>query len=167
MRNGVLRARVQLSFRGREWGTVEVDVAYREGVTDVDRVLGIPLLDTFGIGAPEEVECLSLRHHVAQKLHAMTRPPPEGRRNDRFRDLVDLLLLREMVEDYAALAGACEEVFAHRGTHAWPPPIATPAEWRDPFARMAGENDLPIRDLDSAVATVTAFVDRIVAARRG
>jgi hypothetical protein len=162
MRNGALRVKIQLSFQGREWGTVEVDLAYREGETDVDRVSGAPLLAAFGIVGPEEVDCLSLRHHVAQKLHAVTRPIPEGRQNDRFRDLVDLLLMRELIEDYAAVGKVCEEVFARRGTHPWPPSIPTPEGWREPFARMASENDLPVLDLDTAVDAITHFVGQIV-----
>jgi hypothetical protein len=117
MVNGAVRVKVQVSFQGREWGTVEVDVAHREGETEVELVPGIPLLEEFGIVGPEEVECLSLRHHVAQKLHAVTRPMPEGRPNDRFRDLVDLLLLRQFIHDHAALAAACNSVFSRRGTH--------------------------------------------------
>jgi hypothetical protein len=165
MKNGAVRAKVQVSFQSREWGTVEVDIAYREGETEIDLLAGIPLLDDFGITGPEEIECLSLRHHIAQKLHGMTRPMPEGRQNDRFRDLVDLLMMREFVEDLSALGEACEEVFARRGTHEWPPVIAPPADWREPFARMAQDNDLPVRDLDAAVEEVRSFVNQIVAAR--
>lgn len=166
MKNGAVRVKVQISFQGREWGTVEMDVAYREGETEVDLLAGIPLLEDFGITGPEEVESLSLRHHIAQKLHGMTKPMSEGRQNDRFRDLVDLLLMREFVKDYAALGEACEEVFTRRGSHGWPPVIAPPEEWREPFARMAAEIDLPIRQLDVAVSEIRTFVDQIVAARR-
>ncbi|HYR11243.1 MAG TPA: nucleotidyl transferase AbiEii/AbiGii toxin family protein, partial [Longimicrobium sp.] len=155
MPNGAVRVKVQVSFQGREWGTVEVDVANREGETEVELVPGFPLLEDFGITGPEEVECLSLRHHVAQKLHAVTRPMPDGRANDRFRDLVDLLLLRQFVQDHAAVAAACAEVFGRRGTHPWPPALQPPDDWREPFARMAGETGLPIREIDAAVAEIS------------
>lgn len=164
MRNGAVRAKIQVSFHGREWGTVEVDVARREGETEVDLLPGIPLLHEFGITGPEELECISLRHHVAQKFHAMTRPMPEGKQNDRFRDLVDLLMMRAFVTDCPALRQACEEVFARRGTHPWPPAITPPGHWREPFARMAAENDLPIRDFDAAAAEIQQFVDEVVSA---
>jgi hypothetical protein len=121
MANGAVRAKVQVSFRGREWGTVEVDVARREGQAEVDLLPALPLLDQFGLAGPDEVECISLRHHVAQKFHAVTRPLPGGAPNDRFRDLVDLLLMRQLVQDYGALREACEEVFQRRATHTWPP----------------------------------------------
>jgi hypothetical protein len=165
MPNGAVRVKVQVSYLGRDWGTVEVDVARREGETEVELVPGIPLLDKFGIRGPEEVKCLSLRHHVAQKLHAVTRPMPDNRQNDRFRDLVDLLL-RQFVHDHAALAAACTEVFDRRGTHPWPPAITPPDEWRLPFARMARETELPILELDLAVAEISDWIARIAAARR-
>lgn len=164
MKNGALRAKIQISFRGREWGTVEVDVAHREGETEIDLLPSIPLLHEFGITGPQELECISLRHHIAQKFHAMTRPMAEGRRNDRFRDLVDLLLMRAPVTDYPALKDACEEVFAWRGTHAWPPVIAPPEDWRESFTRMAAENDLPILNLDAAALEIQRFVDDVVSA---
>jgi hypothetical protein len=161
MPNGVVRVKVQVSFQGREWGTVEVDLAHREGETEVELVPGVPLLEEFGIEGPDEIECLSLRHHVAQKLHAVTRPMPDGRPNDRFRDLIDLLLLRQFVHDHAAVASACAEVFSRRGTHAWPPVIDPPEEWRLPFARMADETGLPVREIDTAVAEITAWIREI------
>jgi hypothetical protein len=164
MKNGAVRVKVQVSFHGREWGTLEVDVARNEGETEVDLLPGLPLLDDFGITGPEEVECLSLRHHIAQKFHAMSKPAPAGRRNDRFRDLVDLLLMRALVTNYAALREACEEVFARRATHEWPPVIVPPAEWREPFARMAAENELPIRDFDAAVVEIRRFVEEVSSA---
>ncbi len=166
MPTGALRVKVQVEYRGREWGTVEMDVAYREGETEVELLEGVDLLTDFGIQGPEEVECLAPRHHVAQKLHGMTQTPPEGRRNERFRDLVDLLLMREFVEDYVALREACEEVFARRGTHKWPPVIAPPEEWREPFAEMAREIGLPITDLDAAVEEAIIFVRRVEVARK-
>ncbi|HEX6038848.1 nucleotidyl transferase AbiEii/AbiGii toxin family protein [Longimicrobium sp.] len=164
MLNGAVRVKVQVSYMGREWGTVEVDVARREGETEVELVPGLPLLQEFGLTGPDDVECLSLRHHVAQKLHGMTLPMPEGRQNERFRDLVDLLLLRQFIEDHTALASACADVFARRGTHAWPPALVPPEEWREPFARMASETDLPIQELDAAVSEIREWIALIASA---
>lgn len=163
MANGAVRVKVQVSFRGREWGTVEVDVARREGTAEVDLLPALPLLDRFGLTGPDEVECISLRHHVAQKFHAVTRPLPGGAPNDRFRDLVDLLLMRQLVQDYGALREACEEVFERRATHVWPPSITAPASWTEPFARMAEETGLPIRDIAAAVEEVERFIADVVA----
>lgn len=165
MPNGALRARVQVKFRKKPWATVEVDVARREGdETEVEMLPGVELRERFGIDGPEVVPCISLRHHVAQKIHGMTMPAREGALNTRFRDLVDLLLMRELVEDHAALREACERVFAERATHPWPPEVHAPEHWREPFARMAREVRLPIGDVDRAVGEIRGFVVRIAEA---
>jgi len=46
----------------------------------------------------------------------MTLPPRPGKRNERFRDLIDLLLLEALVIDYQDLRKTCESVFRH-ATH--------------------------------------------------
>jgi hypothetical protein len=59
----------------------------------------------------------------------MTLPPRPGKRNERFRDLIDVLLMAPLVTDHAGLREACESVFRTRATHEWPPVLAVPAHW--------------------------------------
>lgn len=92
----------------------------------------------------------------------MTLPPRAGKRNERFRDLIDLLLMEELVTDYRGLREACEIVFGSRRTHVWPPPLAVPPYWIEPFARLAGDLDLPVADAEAGMTRVRAFVERIV-----
>jgi hypothetical protein len=94
----------------------------------------------------------------------MTLPPRSGKRNDRFRDLIDLLLMDALVTDYAGLRAACESVFRSRSTHEWPPNLAVPPHWIEPFARMAAELELPVADADEGMNRVRAFVTRILSA---
>jgi len=165
MPNGAVRMRVQVEFRGREWGTVEMDIAHREGETEVEFLGGIDLIHHFGIRGPEEIRTLSLRHHIAQKIHGATQPAADGRINERFRDVVDLLLMREIVTDHVALREACEEVFGRRATHDWPPLFEPPEGWRDAFARMAREIEMPITDLDDAISELRSFVEQIATSK--
>jgi len=97
----------------------------------------------------------------------MTLAPRAGKRNERFRDLIDLLLMETLVTDYQGLRDACETVFRTRGTHSWPPPLDVPAHWVEPVARLAQELNLPIEDAYDGMARVQAFVDRIVRAHMG
>lgn len=94
----------------------------------------------------------------------MTLPPRPGKQNERFRDLVDLLLMEAMItDDYVALRSACELVFRSRNTHTWPPDLsAAPAHWAQPFARLAGELELPETDIEQALVRVRSFVTHIV-----
>jgi hypothetical protein len=45
----------------------------------------------------------SVRYQIAQKLHAVTEQPTDGYANLRYRDLIDILLLGELVEDPRAV----------------------------------------------------------------
>lgn len=165
LENGTVSMELAVTYRGGAWTTITVDVARAEmGEAEVELVPAIALDDAVGITGPAELPCLPLRLHVAQKLHGMTLPPRPGKRNERFRDLVDLLLLEELVTDHAGVREACEQVFRSRGTHAWPPPLEAPPHWAEPFARLAQELELPVADIDEAMARVRAFVGRIRAA---
>jgi hypothetical protein len=112
-------------------------------------------------GFPERLPCLSLYVQAAQKIHAMTLPPAEGRRNERFRDLVDLLLLKELITDLPAFRDVCERVFARRGVHAWPPFVQANEHWEMPFARMAADLALTITDLHTAVYQARTFLNAV------
>jgi Nucleotidyl transferase AbiEii toxin, Type IV TA system len=165
--NGAINMEFAVTYRGQPWTSISVDVARAEaGEADVEWVHAIALADAFGVTGPAQLPCLPLRFHVAQKLHGMTLPPRPGRQNERFRDMVDLLLVEALVaHDYPALREACELVFRSRNTHPWPPDLtAVPAHWAMPFAQLAEELGLPETDLDAALKRVRSFVARILGA---
>jgi hypothetical protein len=135
---------VQVSFAGRDWQTLQVEV----GPPEADEVELVPVaisIEDFKIDGPRQVACLSLRYQVAQKLHAVTERPG-GRENKRFWDLIDLILLRALIEDLRRVGDACREIFAIRGTHPWPPRLHVPESWAEPFARLAAAAE-EVRDL--------------------
>ncbi len=159
-----VRVWIEIVYRSQRWATVQVDLARPDTIdTETERLGGIPLT-RFGLAGPHDVVCLSLRYHIAQKLHGMTKVPRDGAENDRFRDAVDLLLLRDLVadDDLPAVREACEETFRVRGEHAWPPAIALPLQWRAPFAALAAAVNLPITDLGEAERALQAFVDDLL-----
>jgi hypothetical protein len=84
--------------------------------------------------------------------------------NERFRDLVDLLLMDAMITQYyGSLREACELVFRNRNTHPWPPDLSTvPAHWAPPFARLAEELELAETDVEAALVRVRDLVARIL-----
>jgi hypothetical protein len=165
--NGAVNMEFGVTYKGQPWTSVTVDIARAEaGEADVEWVDAIALTDALGVTGPAQLPCLPLRFHVAQKLHGMTLPPRPGKQNERFRDLVDLLLMDAMItHDYAALREACELVFRNRNTHSWPPDLSTvPAHWAQPYARLAEELELADTDVDVALVRVRDFVARILSA---
>jgi hypothetical protein len=142
------RLAVQVSFAGRDWQTLQVEVGPPEA-DEVELVAVAISIEDFKIDGPRQVACLSLRYQVAQKLHAVTERP-EGRENQRFWDLIDLILLRALIEDLRPVRDACREIFATRGTHPWPPRLDVPESWVEPFARLAAELEFPIADVYGA-----------------
>jgi nucleotidyltransferase AbiEii toxin of type IV toxin-antitoxin system len=165
--NGAVNMEFGVTYKGQPWTTVAVDIARAEASeADVEWVDAIALTDALGVTGPAQLPCLPLRFHVAQKLHGMTLPPRPHKQNERFRDLVDLVLMDTMItHDYAALREACELVFGNRNTHAWPPDLSTvPAHWAQPFARLAEELELVDTDLEAAILRVRNFVARILSA---
>ena len=165
--NGAVNIEFGVTYKGQPWTSVSVDIARAEpGEADVEWVDAIALTDALGVTGPAQLPCLPLRFHVAQKLHGMTLPPRPGKQNERFRDLVDLLLMDAMItHDHAALREACELVFRNRNTHSWPPDLSTvPAHWVQPFARLAEELELAETDVEVALVRVRDFVARILSA---
>ncbi|MEO8338021.1 MAG: nucleotidyl transferase AbiEii/AbiGii toxin family protein [bacterium] len=160
--NRTISVEFAVTYRGGIWTSIIVDVARAEaGESDIELVPAVPLREAIGIAGPNELACLPLRMHIAQKLHGMTLPPRAGKRNERFKDLVDVLLMEALVTDYRGLRDACELVFESRRTHAWPPVFEAPPHWIDPFAALARELELPVNDASEAIEHVRAFVQQI------
>lgn len=163
---GSKRFDVQVTFHGKGWETIQVEVAPPEA-DEAEIVLAAISLADFSLDGPDRIACLSLRFQIAQKLHAVTEKPVDGRTNLRHWDLIDIILLRALApEDLAEVRAACNEIFETRATHAWPPTLDVVELWREPFladvARMGV--GLP-RDVDQAAEEVRRFIAEIDRAR--
>lgn len=159
-----LRFDVRLSYQTRAWATVRLEISGPEVGADEAEYVEAISLEHFKLSGPGEIACVPLRFQIAQKLHAVTERLVD-RANDRFRDLVDLLVLRDLIEDLPALRLACEATFAERATHGWPPVLDAPEAWRVGYARLAAEVGLSVADVDSATDHVRAFIATITSAR--
>jgi hypothetical protein len=95
---------------------VRLEISAPEHGADEPEYLDAIGLQDFKLKGPRSIACLPLRFQIAQKLHAVSERPVE-RPNDRFRDLVDLLVLRDLIDDLPALRHACETTFESRATH--------------------------------------------------
>jgi hypothetical protein len=154
------RLDVKLLFRGRSWGTLKLEVAAPDDkATDGELVPAIPL-DEFGIVGPDTIPCLSLRYQIAQKIHAVTERFPSGD-NERFRDLIDLIICRDLIESVDEVREACCNTFAVRSKHSWPPELIVPEVWVEPYAALAEEMDFPITNVEEAAVEVRELISAI------
>jgi len=169
---GAVRIPVRIALAHYDWGTVDLEVSPAEGgsqaAAGIEYAAPAPALSVFGLPDGPRVPLFPLPYQVAQKLHACTEVR-EDRDNDRFRDLIDLLLLEEILADadLPAVRLACEEVFRLRGRHSWPPEIQIYPLWTDGYRNLARGMDFPVVELIDAKASVGDFVARIASAPAG
>ena len=157
------RLDVKLLFQGRSWGTLRLEVAGPDSpATDGEPVPAISI-DEFGIAGPKTIPCLSLRYQVAQKLHAVTERFPD-RDNERFWDLVDLIICGDLIERMDEVKEVCLDVFAARATHSWPPDLLLPEGWAEPYTALAEAMEFPIADVGEAAVEVRQLIAAIDAA---
>ena len=159
------RISIQVTYGARLWTTIKADLS-TAGVSDLPRE-AVPAIDltALGLRGPTTLQVLHLSVQIPQKLHGMTRPPRDGEaRNDRVRDLVDLLLLQDQLPALAALRDGCVTEFARESTHAWPPTVLAHPHWEDEYARLARQYGVLFPTLIEGVREAQAIVDRIEAA---
>ena len=161
---GALRTTVKLTYRRRAWASVAVELAPAEAgiAEEIDRLPAKPL-DHLGLDGPDEVPAVAVRWQIAQKLHACTEPSADGRRNDRFRDLIDILMLWDLVgpDDQQAVADACIRVFAGRRGHAWPPRLEAPDHWAGGYGAVAEDIAFPVVDVADAADAVNDIITQL------
>ena len=102
---------VQVSYRGKSFSKVKLEISAHEGTPLAPDMIPAPDLSPFGLTAAEAFPCIPLRKQIAQKLHAVTEIPDSGEPNQRFRDLVDLVLLSAIEPPSLKLRRTCEETF--------------------------------------------------------
>ena len=161
-----VQIRLRLSYKRRSWGSVYLQMAPVEGKMGREHdCVEAMSLDPLQVPLPEAANCVSLRYQVAQKLHACTEVFDEGRENDRFRDVMDILLVEDLLYDIglAHVREACVNIFTVRNKHTWPPTVTVYDSWRIPFAKLARENRFTPEDIDEAAAALTKLIAAIEA----
>lgn len=139
------RMDVKMTYKGRAWATLRLEASLPEAEgAEVEEISAFSLAQ-MGLDGPELVACQSLRYQMATKLHAVTERFETGE-NDRFRDLIDLLLLRDLQPDLARVAEACRVIFALRGKQTWPPELTIEPSWPDQYRALAIDQSFVIED---------------------
>ena len=157
----------KLSYNGKSWVTIPVEIGHNE-IGDADEAeMGIALdiasmFEELGLPAPKPAPLMPLHHQIAQKLHAASAPDSR-----RAHDLVDLQLITENASDidYALVRRTCVHLFAYRQLQKWPPVIVGGETWEETY-QMAREGLDVLPTSAEAVAWVNLLIERIEAAER-
>jgi hypothetical protein len=157
------RMDVKMSYRNRPWATLRLEASPPGPERAEAEQISAFSLTQLGLEGPEQVACQSLRYQMATKLHAVTERFEIGE-NDRFRDLIDLLLLRDLEPDIAHVAEACRSVFKARAKQSWPPQLRAEPSWPEQYRALAIEQGFVIQDVADAIALVQALIEEIDAA---
>ena len=167
---------IVLNLRGVTWRRIQFEVSPDEAGIGQERELIEPLpLAGFGLPDPDVLVGIAMRFQIAQKLHAVTDPhEPPGSINDRARDVVDLLLLRDLIAatgmpTLTAVREAAVAVFEARAAEAaklgrptrnWPPTLVAHAHWEDDYTRAATSGGIGL-SLEDAVGEANAWIAKI------
>ena len=109
------------------------------------------------------VPCYPMSQHLAEKIHALTRPHG-GRVNSRVKDLVDVVIIAEGSELQSWQAReAMLATFAVRSTHAAPTQLPRfPRSWDSTYRRLASEVGVGARTLTDGVEIAEALVNPLL-----
>lgn len=165
-----------LELKGVTWRRIQFEVSPDEaGIGGDIENIEPPPLSGFGLPDPESLVGIAMRFQIAQKFHAISDPhdPPRSI-NDRARDVIDLLLLRDLATasgspTLAEIRAASATLFEARANEArqlshqprtWPPTVVAHRHWRDDYARAAASASVEL-SVDEAVAEVNAWLAEI------
>jgi len=159
-----LRFQVQSLVDSRLFESFHLDVGWGDPVIEPPQPVTSPSLLQFAGVGPVTALCYPVTQHIAEKVHAYTRPHASGE-SSRVKDLLDILLIaRASVVDARLLGRAILATFEARDTHALPPGLPdAPASWSAPFSKMARDVGLSEIHLAVAMDQVRRFLDPVLA----
>jgi Nucleotidyl transferase AbiEii toxin, Type IV TA system len=165
-----------IEFRGVTWRRIQFEVSPDEsGIGQDFDAIEPPPLSGFGLPNPDTLAGIAMRFQIAQKIHAVSDPhkPPDAI-NDRARDVVDLLMLRDLAAEtgsptLAEIRAADAALFQARAEEAqqlglparmWPPAVTGHAHWGHDYKRAAASASIEL-SLDAAVAQINAWIAEV------
>jgi len=160
---GGQRFPVRSLLDGRTFESFPVDIGVGDPVVEEPEILHTPDFLSFADIDPVPFPTYPVTQHIAEKLHAYTRPHASAE-NTRVRDFVDMLLIATMSRiDGRSLSAAIRATFGARSTHDLPGELPDPpSNWAASFRRSAEELSLAWHDLGSATKAAQAFLNPVL-----
>jgi hypothetical protein len=166
---------VKLIVRGKTWRRIQVEVSFPEGrVGSTTAPVPAPDVGFFGVKSPDEIVGIVMDYQVAQKSHAATDPDdPPDMINDRVRDVIDLVLIKENLYSGNSipptLKAACVDVFNARAEEAratgatpryWPTTFVANTAWERAYPELAKSVGMTYT-LEEAINIAQGWIDAI------
>jgi predicted nucleotidyltransferase component of viral defense system len=163
LEGAAVRYRVTAELAGRRFDGALLDVGFGDPPVPAPDYLPGPNLLGFAGFDPIAVPALPLEQHVAEKIHAYTRPYSGQRQSSRVKDLIDLVLIRSAAAFEAGrLRQAINTTFATRATHSPPTALPPPPQgWRQEYRTLANDVGLDT-DVSSGHRLAAAFLDPVL-----
>jgi len=170
------RVYIYVLFKGQVWRKIQVELSSDEGnAGETAEQVFAPTLSPVGLPTPDFLATMAMRYQIAQKLHACSDPhDPPVWVNDRPRDIVDLVLLRQLVRTEGhptstEIREAAEAIFAARAADAialgrpvrtWPPTATAHPHWQVDYGKAAQAAHLDMT-LTDAVNLVNDWITEL------
>lgn len=117
----------------------QLDIGADVVVDEIEHINGSDWLKYCNIDTPK-MRMISVEQQFAEKLHAYTLPR-EQRQNSRVKDLIDMLLLKQLrpIEE-VRFKHTLQKVYSVRGTHTLPENLGPPpSKWLPLYKSLASE----------------------------
>lgn len=136
---GAHRFRVTASLAGRLFESYLLDVGIAPLPVDEHDTLTSDLL-SFAEVEPVEIPAIPLERHLGEKLHAYTRRYRDDRPSSRAKDLIDIVLIRELKAfELERLRDDIARVFDVREARMPESLAQPPRDWVHPYSVLARE----------------------------
>jgi hypothetical protein len=118
-------------------------------------------LDFIGV-APPRLHIYPIETHIAEKLHAYTKPRDFP--NSRDKDLADLALISTLaIPSATTLRDALEQTFGFRDTHGVPPAVPRPPEsWHALYRQKQEDYGLEWPTLETCYERACGFLNPVL-----
>ena len=159
-----LRLKTDAYVGASRWESFDVDISCeRHFVASIEPIRPTPIIDVAGAPELPLFRLYPLVDQIADKVAAMYETHG-GEPSNRYRDLVDLVLLTGLEKLDAALLNAALQARQRfsRSPLALPSKLTSPGTtWRAGFSREARRSSVPIalQDLDAALSYVADCLD--------
>ena len=161
----VIRFKVTAKLAGRNFEQFHIDIGFGDPIVELVEYLEPPQYLDFAEIPITRIPCYPATQHIAEKVHALTRP--RMTENSRVKDLVDILLFAcmDIHLGAGALFNAIQAVFMARGDVIPSQLKPFPSDWKSKYSQFTKNTAIPFSHYDDAVQAAHLFIDPVLSGK--